>query len=168
MAIIKSKLPTELNLKLEETREGRLTGTDLRERIRKLIVARERSEESWKSLDDGNIDEADDYSNKFLISKDARDFKVSCIFCGLNHWHDECQKYKTIQQRKLQIKGTCFVCPSSQEYYYQCKSDRACFQCRRKRGNQSSLCPKKFDEAKVKNNEEEPDEEIIMLVKRSS
>ena len=66
MAIIKSKLPTELNLKLEET-QGQWTVTDLSERIRKLIAARERSEESWKALDDGNIDEADDYSNEFLI-----------------------------------------------------------------------------------------------------
>ena len=36
-----------------------------------------------------DIDEADDYSNEFLISKDIRDFKVSCIFCDLNHWDDD-------------------------------------------------------------------------------
>ena len=36
VAIIKSKLPTELKLKLEETREGQWAVTDLRDRIRKL------------------------------------------------------------------------------------------------------------------------------------
>ena len=119
VAIIKNKFPTDFNLKLEESRMGEWTLQSLRITIRKLIVTREKSEESWESLGDNNVPDSEDYSSEFLLSKDM---KITCIFCGLNHWHDECQKHKTLQQRKVQIRGRCFICFSTQHLFRQCGS----------------------------------------------
>ena len=41
-----------------------------------------------------------EYSGEGLLAKDSR---VKCFYCGMNHWSDECQKYKTTEQRKRQI-----------------------------------------------------------------
>ena len=101
VAIIKSKYPTEFNLKLEESREGEWTVNNLPIKIRRLIVAREKSEESWKkSSEVRELEDSEECSSEFLLSKDR---KINCIFCRMDHWHDECQKYKTLQQRKAQI-----------------------------------------------------------------
>ena len=48
VAIIKSKFPTEINLKLDEFQKGQWTVHILCMKIRRLIVAREKSEEIWK------------------------------------------------------------------------------------------------------------------------
>ena len=101
-------------------------------------MAREKSGEIWNKSD---IDDRKSELDEFLLSKDV---KVSCVFCRMNHWHDECQKYKTMTQRKTQIKGRCFVCLSPQHFYRQCKSEKPCFFCRRKGIHHSSLCPSKF------------------------
>ena len=58
------------------------------------------------------------YTNELLLCKDT---KVKCVYCGMSHWHDECQKFKTVQQRKSQIKGRCFICLSTQHFCRQCK-----------------------------------------------
>ena len=137
VALILSKFPTEFNLKLEESRENEWTVKDLRTKVRRLIVAREKSEEIWNKSD---IDDRKSELDEFLLSKDV---KVSCVFCRMNHWHDECQKYKTMTKRKAQIKGRCFVCLSPQHFYRQCKSEKPCFFAGQ--GNHhSSLCPSKF------------------------
>ena len=146
VAIIKNKFPSEFNLKLEETREEEWTVAVLRKKIRKLIVAREKSEQSWKANQEDVVD-VDDDDGEFLLSKDV---KLNCVYCGRNHWHDECQKYKTLQQRKMQIKGRCFICLSTQHFFRQCKSDKPCYLCRWKGNHHTSLCPSKFDESKMK------------------
>ena len=157
VAIIKSKFPSEINLKLEESREGEWTVNNLRVRIKKLIVAREKSEECGKKTqDDGKFDDSEESSGEFLLSKDA---KVKCIFCGMNHWHDECQRYKTLQVRKAQIRGRCFNCLSTQHLFRQCTSEKPCFYCRRKGNHHSSLCPTKFDEEKQTKREENKDDQ---------
>ena len=58
VAIIKSKV----KVKLEESRMGEWTVQSIRTRIRKLIVAREKSEENWESLGDNNAPDYGDYS----------------------------------------------------------------------------------------------------------
>lgn len=82
-----------------------------------------------------------EYAGEMLLNKDD---KVRCVFCGLNHWADECQKYKTVQQRKNQLTGRCFVCLSSNHFFRECQSERACFYCKQKKSHHLSLCPRKF------------------------
>ena len=57
----------------------------------------------------------------------------------MNHWHDECQKYKTMIQRKAQIKARCFFCLSPQHFYRE-----AMFLLPKNGNHHSSLCPSKF------------------------
>ena len=101
ISLIKSKLPNAFNLKLEETKDGEWTVKDLRKCINKLIVARERSEDVIE-------DEVPyEYTGEGLFN---RDIKMKCIYCGKSHWSDECQLYKTLNERKGQLRGKCFVC----------------------------------------------------------
>ena len=66
VSLIKSKLPSAFNLKLEEQRDGEWTTDLLRRSINKLLLARERSEES---IDEQPIYE---YATEGLLSKDMK------------------------------------------------------------------------------------------------
>jgi len=34
-----------------------------------------------------------------------------CIYCkSTHHWSDECEKYKTVDERKQKFHGLCFIC----------------------------------------------------------
>ena len=143
--MVKFKLPYELNLKLEELRDADSEWklTTLRKAINKLISARERSNENYK-LNRGYEAPSErllEYFGEVLLS---RDIKINCVYCGMSNWADECQKYKTLQQRKSRMNGRCFICLSPNHFCRDCKSDRACFYCKRKKSHHSSLCPRKF------------------------
>ena len=84
VALIKSKFPREFNLKLEEIRDAEWTVAILRNKIHKLIVAREKSGESLSFMQD---DRNSMYSTEGLLSKDV---KIKCVFCDKGHWSDEC------------------------------------------------------------------------------
>ena len=146
VSLIKSKLPSAFNLKLEEQRDGEWTTDLLRRSINKLLLARERSEES---IDEQPIYE---YATEGLLSKDM---KIKCVFCERSHWSDECQEYKTINERHGQIKGRCFVCLSKQHLFRECKSQKACFYFKRKGHHHSSLCHKKFQRNQYDNEDPE-------------
>ena len=60
----------------------------LRNKIHRLIMAREKAGESLKGVDD---EKSYVYSTEGLLSKDM---KIRCVFCGKGHWSDDCQKYK--------------------------------------------------------------------------
>ena len=152
VALIKEKMPGEFNVKLEETREGNWTVALLRKTINKLILAREKSEDRNRENEIGNRGRSEqdekheyekelEYTGEGLLSKE---FKVKCVFCDGSHWADECQKFKSLSERKAQVKGRCFVCLSPKHFFRQCPSDKACFYCKRKSNHHSSLCPTKF------------------------
>ena len=144
ISIIKSKLPNSFNLKLEESRIGEWTADSLRKSINKFLLARERSEDSFDYSAD-NIDHTDlvqhEYSGEGLLS---RDVKIKCMYCDKGHWSDECQKYKTLFERKAQLKGRCFVCLSDRHRFRECSSNKPCFHCKRRGNHHQSLCPEKF------------------------
>ena len=135
VSLIKSKLPANFNLKLEESKSGDWTVKNLRESINKLIAAKERSEEYPDNF--GNYE----YSSEGMFN---RDIKVKCLYCEKSHWSDECQRYKTLTERKGQLRGRCFVCLSDKHRYRECTSYKACFYCKRKGNHHQSLCPEKF------------------------
>ena len=160
ISLIKSKLPEEINLKLEEGKgESRWKVADLRKSVNKLIYARERSAE--ENLESPSVDSTYSYSTEVLLSKEI---KAKCFFCNNSHWSDECQTYKSLDQRKLKVKGRCFVCLSETHQFRTCKSEKPCFHCKRKGNHHSSLCPSKFGEVTEKEDEQLIGEEICLNV----
>ena len=136
VSLIKSKLPYEFDLKLEESREGEWTLEKLRRSIQKYLVAKEKTE-----IYEERTEEKDARDEGVL----AKDFKLKCVFCGMDHYHDECDKYTTIRQRTSCLEGRCYACVSRKHVIRDCKSKKECFHCKRK-GHHHSLCPAKFDE----------------------
>ncbi|KAL3088737.1 hypothetical protein niasHS_009076 [Heterodera schachtii] len=63
-----------------------------------------------------------------------------CIFCGNDHWHEECQKFSTIQQRRevLYAKALCFKCLKSNHQASRCPQPKKCFKC--KQPHPTALC----------------------------
>ena len=135
--MIKSKIPAQFNLKLEECHDGEWTTDVLRKSINKLLLAKERSEESYEEVPKY------EYAAESLF---GRDVKIKCIFCGKGHWADECQIYKTSTERKSRIRGRCFVCLGKGHRYSDCRSKKPCFHCKRKGHHHSSLCVEKFSQ----------------------
>ena len=152
---IKAKLPEELNLKLEELRtEDEWTTASLRKHINKLITARERSEEISVS---GNGDlPLQQYSGEGLLT---REVNMKCIFCAGPHWSDECQRYKTVTERKEKIRGRCFVCLGNNHFFRECTVQKPCYHCKRKGNHHSSLCPVKFSSVDDSNGGNDNDRE---------
>ena len=137
------KLPQEVNCKLEEIRTDVWTIESLRKSTHQLILAREKTEENV--LESVYNEECPEYTSEGLFSKEI---KVKCCFCEKGHWADECQRYKTLEERKAMIKGRCFVCLGTDHLFRNCKNDKPCFYCRRRRHQHSSLCPEKFGKVK--------------------
>uniref|UniRef100_A0A914HRX7 Peptidase aspartic putative domain-containing protein n=1 Tax=Globodera rostochiensis TaxID=31243 RepID=A0A914HRX7_GLORO len=63
-----------------------------------------------------------------------------CIFCGSNHWHEECQQFSTLQQRLgiIREKQLCFKCLKPNHRAYACSRPNKCYRCKRR--HPTSLC----------------------------
>ena len=133
VATIKSKFPEELNLKLEESRVDEWTAETLRKAINKLITARERSEESRVTPP---TEEDLPYSSEGLLSTS----NVKCYFCSGAHWSDDCQRFKTVNERKAQVKGKCFICFNNSHQARACTSQKQCFHCKKKNSHHCWDC----------------------------
>ena len=71
--------------------------------------------------------------------------KRFCAFCqGKNHWSDQCQTFVTIEERKGQIRGRCFICLKADHQMRSCGNAKPCFYCKQVGRHHSSLCPKRF------------------------
>ncbi|XP_071136486.1 uncharacterized protein [Mytilus edulis] len=68
-----------------------------------------------------------------------------CRYCGSKHWSDECQKFKTIEERKRQLKGSGFKCLKAGHGSFECKRNKLCIHCNEVNSHHRSLCPKKFN-----------------------
>ena len=145
VSLILSKFPTEIYLKLEEGRgEERWTVEQLRKTIQKLISARERSEELLHEIPNKSME----YTAECLIASatGGESRVIRCAYCEKGHWADECQMYKTIEQRKGRLLGRCYICLSDKHKFRSCASVKACYYCKKKSNHHSSLCPNKFPE----------------------
>ena len=71
-------------------------------------------------------------------------FYHQCRYCEAKHWSDECPKYKTIDERKKQIKGSCYRCLRLGHSSLNCTRSKACVHCGEMNSHYKSLCPNKF------------------------
>ncbi|CAC5398796.1 unnamed protein product [Mytilus coruscus] len=67
-----------------------------------------------------------------------------CRFCQGKHWSDECPKYKTIDERKAHLKGSCYKSLRKTHKSADCKRGKLCIHCGVLNSHHRSLCPKKF------------------------
>ena len=64
----------------------------------------------------------------------------ACIYCDSKHCHNNCDRVKTIKQRKMKLnqQKRCFNCLRSGRTKYQCHSRGRCLNCRLK--HHTSIC----------------------------
>lgn len=67
-----------------------------------------------------------------------------CRYCDKRHWSDECPKYKSIEERKQQLKDSCYRCLKVGHVSKECKQTKMCVYCGEFNVHHRSLCPKKF------------------------
>ena len=67
-----------------------------------------------------------------------------CRYCEERHWSDECPKYRTVAERKRQLKDSCYKCLKSGHMAKDCKKGKACVHCGETNDHHRSLCKKKF------------------------
>ena len=71
-------------------------------------------------------------------------FYDQCRYCEKRHWSDKCPKYRTIEERKKQLKGSCYKCLKTGHMSKDCKRNKACVHCGEVNTDHRSLCPKKY------------------------
>ena len=72
-----------------------------------------------------------------------------CRYCQQRHWSDECPKYRTVYERKKQLKDSCYKCLKLGHMSKDCKKGKACVHCGEVNTHHRSLCPKKFKSSVV-------------------
>ncbi|XP_053395581.1 uncharacterized protein LOC123525911 [Mercenaria mercenaria] len=78
-------------------------------------------------------------------SKATSNVKDRCRYCSERHWSDECLKYKTVEERKRKLNGSCFKCLKEGHLATECKSKKVCVHCGEMNKHHRSLCPNKFE-----------------------
>jgi len=168
VSIIKLKLPEDVLLQLEVQNgvDKKWSVKALTERLREYVVVRERAAKDSRDSSDKSGSMCDlkrklvnqhDVEKRYTgpsqvlsanISKKQVPFKRStlkqCHFCNANHWRDECQSFKTVNERKKRIKGKCFKCLTDGHMFKDCKSNKTCVYCGAFNVHHRSLCPKRF------------------------
>ena len=71
-------------------------------------------------------------------------FYDQCRYCEKRHWSDGCPKYRTIEERKKQLKASCYKCLKTGHMSKDCKRNKACVHCGEVNTDHRSLCPKKY------------------------
>ncbi|MCG8033321.1 MAG: DUF1759 domain-containing protein, partial [Candidatus Thiodiazotropha taylori] len=71
-------------------------------------------------------------------------FYDQCRYCNNRHLSDECEKYQTIEERKKQLKDSCYRCLKVGHLSKECKKAKTCVYCGERNSHHRSLCPQKF------------------------
>lgn len=83
-------------------------------------------------------------TNKNVFKNKLRERKRSCIFCTGEHWHDECDRYKTLDERLKLVPDVCHRCLRPKHASDdECRFTKTCYYCKEATHN-SALCPKQF------------------------
>lgn len=75
---------------------------------------------------------------------DKKRVKFECIFCGEQHYNDQCKNVTTIDERKKWLKNRCYLCFSDSHKAKECKSKRKCRHCSEHGKHNRALCPNLF------------------------
>ena len=67
-----------------------------------------------------------------------------CRYCEQRHWSDECPKYRTVEERKRQLKDSCYKCLKVGHMSKDCRKGKVCVHCGEVNVHHRNLCPKKF------------------------
>ena len=70
-----------------------------------------------------------------------------CRYCSKHHWSDECPTFRTLKDRKQQLKDSCFKCLRIGHLAKECKRSKVCVHCGKANDHHRSLCPKKFKQS---------------------
>lgn len=65
-----------------------------------------------------------------------------CAFCKEEHYSDQCKNYTTLDARKNQLKGVCYLCLKDGHMARKCRNKRNCVYCRK--AHNRALCPKRL------------------------
>lgn len=69
--------------------------------------------------------------------------KISCVFCHMDHFNDECTNFKSINERKQKLKGRCYNCLGENHSANDCRFKRKCRHCGIFGQHNRALCPSK-------------------------
>lgn len=176
VSMIRNKLPSDVLFQLELLKgaDNKWTVQKLRDVLKQYIVSREKSDKAkpvnssqQASANRGPRYNATDGSksqssqNKGIYSagvfvateKKASQPSKRCRYCEMSHWSDECHKFKTVEERKKELKGSCYRCLKGNHLAKDCKSSKECVYCGVKNVHHRSLCNKRFQKAAVKDKE---------------
>ena len=144
VSLILSKLPSDIHERLEVGKDcdDPWTVKSLMSSLDRCIHAKEQAQNprlvSRQATSVSSISEA------FAAVDNRQRFTPKCHFCQQYHWSDECKSYSTIEARKGQIKGACFVCLKQGHRVKDCKVKPMCYHCKQTGKHHRSLCPTKF------------------------
>ena len=169
ISMMTSKLPKEalIQLEIQKGSKEKWSVGKFRELLKNYIVARESADtQSTPSdkTDEKRYQRNHPYgrvtfpqpnthtSTETLMTAAKEDFKRSgrtgplkrCRYCESDHWSDECRKYKTIEERKQKIKGSCYICLRQGHKVTDCHIEKKCYYCQQSKNHHRSLCPTKF------------------------
>lgn len=70
----------------------------------------------------------------------------NCIFCNDSHFNADCDKVKTISDRKAKLNDRCFICFRNGHTQRQCERKKKCKFCGKYGVHNQALCPNKFQQ----------------------
>ena len=153
--IIKSKIPEDImqQLNLQKGNKTEWSVKILRESLNNYIHAMETAEHlSFPEKTEYNIESSRYTSNKQRSEQNRTRYQpyiVQCRFCDGNHWSDQCTEYPTIEDRKVKVRDSCYLCLKKGHIAFRCQSYKQCVYCGHLNHHHRSLCPKKFPTCNV-------------------
>ena len=169
VSVIRSKLPEDVLvlLEMQKSANERWTVYSFRECLKNYIVAKERGERKSpnKPVDTKTSQIKTQTSPAQVLSAgqtgsalQRETYADKCRYCQQKHWSDQCDKYKTISERKSQLKGSCYKCLRTGHRSNECMRSKKCVYCGDEDKHHRSLCPRQF---KVK-------QEVVQFVGETS
>lgn len=154
VTLIQSKLPRGVLLKLHDDKlpESTWSVEQLRNQLNHLVSNREIVDLTI-SLENGHrkcISKSSHLESTtevlFASQQKARhSMQPFCCYCNNEqHWSDQCQMFRTIEERERQMKDRCYICLKKGHRSKDCFVDRMCVYCKTRKKHHRSLCPKRF------------------------
>uniref|UniRef100_A0A8D8UC74 Peptidase aspartic putative domain-containing protein n=1 Tax=Cacopsylla melanoneura TaxID=428564 RepID=A0A8D8UC74_9HEMI len=78
-----------------------------------------------------------------------------CVFCNSDkHANYECNKYRSVDERRQRMLDRCFLCLSQSHFFGNCpvRNRTSCYYCKQIGHHNSAICPKQFGGGKHVNN----------------